>query len=127
MLSEKRKAQKRASYRRHKAAYIARATAWRKAHPEQCAQYAKTWRANNPKRAAFIEHRGNATRRGIEFQFTFEDWTEWWGEDFNKQGLGRDDLCMCRNGDEGAYELGNIYKATRSQNADDALRKRWGT
>ncbi|KKL52265.1 hypothetical protein LCGC14_2287250 [marine sediment metagenome] len=36
-----------------------------------------------------------------------------------KRGGRGGDLCMCRVGDDGPYTLGNIYKATHSQNMAD--------
>jgi hypothetical protein len=52
----------------------------------------------------------------VEFNLTFEEWVEWWGENFWRRGRKPGDLQMCRYGDEGAYELGNIYMATLEEN-----------
>lgn len=73
----------------------------------------------DPKRNAYREHRYNAAHRGIPFRFTFAQWVEWWGDDFDRRGrtLGR--LVMARRRDQGAYEPSNCYKATHTQNAND--------
>ena len=63
---------------------------------------------------------GNAMRsaqqRGIEWQFTFESWMEWWGDDFILRGPKADDLCMARNGDQGPYHPSNVQKKTNAEN-----------
>ena len=68
----------------------------------------------------YYNHKSRAKRRNIEFNKTFDEWINWWGEDFDKRGVTNGSLQMCRYNDEGPYELGNIYKATREQNLKDA-------
>lgn len=70
----------------------------------------------NPKLHAFYGQRHTSKQRGISFKLTFEEWRDWWGDDFELRGAGPFSLCMCRYGDRGAYELGNIYKATNQSN-----------
>ncbi len=73
----------------------------------------------HPVRSAFIAHRAHAKDRGIEFKFEFEAWVEWWGDDFELRGSKQpDELQMGRYGDEGAYEIGNVYKVSKSENSD---------
>lgn len=55
--------------------------------------------------------------RKIEWNLTFEEWFEWWGDDIHRRGKGKDDLVMARFGDVGPYSLDNIYKATFGENA----------
>ena len=64
--------------------------------------------------------RANAKGRNIEWQFTFESWLAWWGDDIVNRGLGKHQLVMCRKGDQGPYHPDNCYKASQSQNAKDA-------
>lgn len=66
---------------------------------------------------AYAKHKYRAKKYGIPFHFTFEEWFEWWGVDIDKRGNLKDSLCMCRKGDKGAYEIGNVYKDTRSNNS----------
>ncbi len=66
----------------------------------------------------------DSTARNIEFKLSLDEWYNWWlqqGVDKNYPSkLDKNTLCMCRYNDQGAYELGNIYCATLSQNQKDA-------
>lgn len=76
----------------------------------------RAWNLANPKQKAYLDQRACAKRRKIEFNLTFEEWVDFWGEDFRKRGIRRKDLHMCRYDDIGAYEVGNIYKDTQENN-----------
>lgn len=75
-------------------------------------------------------HRNNAYRRGIEFRFTLLRWHLWWmfeltqrGPDA-KRGRRKGEFMMCRIGDAGAYETGNVYCGTPADNMNEpACRK----
>jgi hypothetical protein len=112
-------------YEQHKEAYKARALVWAVKNPERRREIERKYREGSPRKVAYNNHKQNAKRRGTEFNMTFEEWNGWWGDDFDKRGTGADDLCMCRTNDEGPYELGNIYKATRSTNGAHGIAKRW--
>lgn len=80
-------------------------------------------------RMAFSVQRHNAGRRGIEWELTFEQWLEWWGDDIERRGVHPGDLQMQRIADAGPYALGNIKKGTPKQNAQTraaVLRNRQG-
>jgi hypothetical protein len=66
---------------------------------------------------------GNAVKsaalRGIEWQFTFESWMAWWGDDFHLRGPKGHNLCMARVGDTGPYSLNNVVKLTVSENVKE--------
>ena len=79
------------------------------------------WRAENPHRHAWITQRGNAKRRGIEFHFTYDEWVEWWGDDFDKRGRKADSLVMARHGDTGPYHPDNVKKITYGENTKEHL------
>jgi|DEB0MinimDraft_4_1074332.scaffolds.fasta_scaffold23367_4 ferredoxin-thioredoxin reductase catalytic subunit len=69
-------------------------------------------------------HRQTAKKRGIAFNFTFNEWYDWWlsnGIDKNTQTKDSSfkKMCMCRYNDQGAYEFGNVYCATQLQNIKD--------
>jgi hypothetical protein len=80
----------------------------------------------HPRAAAkrrYLDANYSANKRNIPFRFTFEEWDAWWivhgiDKNFPTQVIGSQ-LCMCRHGDTGAYELNNVYVATRSQNTRD--------
>lgn len=71
-------------------------------------------------RQKYNEQRARAKGRNIEWQFTFQSWLAWWGDDIVNRGLGKHQLVMCRKGDTGPYHPDNCYKASQSQNAIDA-------
>lgn len=72
----------------------------------------------------YREHKKGAGYRNIPFKLTFEEWYSWWlahGVDRNiPRANNGNTLCMCRYNDTGAYELGNIYCASKQQNTQDA-------
>lgn len=66
-------------------------------------------------RLKYARHKALAKFRNIAFNFTFEEWYDWWlsnGVDKNvkqQYRTDRDRKCMCRYGDVGAYEASNVY------------------
>lgn len=73
----------------------------------------------------FSRHRSQAKFRNIDFDFSFEEWYEWWlnhGVDKNVEVKWQGDkrLCMCRYGDKGGYEPSNVYCGTHAENASEA-------
>jgi len=75
--------------------------------------------------AAYVVQRNSAHRRGIDFNFTYEEWLAWWNQALAaigpeaKRGLRRGEYMMCRFGDIGVYESGNVYAGTSAQNQGD--------
>ena len=61
-----------------------------------------------------------AKKRGIEWQFTYDEWVDWWGDDIHKRGPYRGQLVMARYNDTGPYHPDNVFKTTCSQNVRDA-------
>ncbi|QHJ76797.1 MAG: hypothetical protein [Bacteriophage sp.] len=68
---------------------------------------------------AFKSQRRNAISRGVEWKFVFWDWWRVWMESgkWEFRGRGQCCYCMCRIGDSGAYEIGNVYIGTVSHNS----------
>ena len=66
----------------------------------------------------FISQRNGAKKRGIEFYLTLWEWWLIWKESgkYQKRGRCYGEYVMCRNMDEGAYEVGNVFIATCSDN-----------
>ena len=60
----------------------------------------------------------NALARGIQFLLSFEQWLAIWTESgkLDQRGRGADRFCMCRNGDVGPYEVGNVFIGTGREN-----------
>jgi hypothetical protein len=67
----------------------------------------------------------NAKQRGVEFKLTFADWYKWWIETghYSERGCKNGQYVMGRIGDQGAYELGNIYCCTTNENGSVAKSK----
>jgi hypothetical protein len=101
-------------------------------HLTDRAEYAAR-KALNLHPARYATQRQNARERGIEFRLTYAEWYGWWVAELAiagpgaKRGRSRGCLVMCRFGDAGAYELGNIYCGTHSENLREITRKGpWG-
>ena len=73
----------------------------------------------------FNVKKGHSIRRGIEWQFEFKEWYEWFlkhGIDKNipSAGLTANTGCLCRNNDTGPYHPSNVYFGTLAKNSSDA-------
>lgn len=70
---------------------------------------------------AYVQQRSNANTRGIEFKLTFDEWKQFWLDSgkWEQRGRGAEKYCMCRVGDSGAYELGNVFIALGRQNVSE--------
>jgi len=68
------------------------------------------------------KQRNQAKYRGIEWQFDYETWLEWWGEDIIKRGRTADSLVMARYDDNGPYSPDNCKKITQSENSKERQR-----
>lgn len=68
---------------------------------------------------AFVNQRSSADWRGIEWKLKLWDWWTIWDRSgkWDRRGRGSDEYVMCRFGDTGGYELGNVYIATVKHNA----------
>jgi hypothetical protein len=60
----------------------------------------------------------NATDRSIPFLLTYEEWLKVWNDSgkLEQRGRGADKFCMCRVGDLGSYEVGNVFIGTGREN-----------
>jgi hypothetical protein len=69
-------------------------------------------------RKKYTQHKSNATQRCIPFLLTLEEWTLIWLESgkWEQRGRGADKFCMCRKGDIGPYEVGNVFIGTGREN-----------
>jgi hypothetical protein len=68
----------------------------------------------------YYTQRRESIKRGIDFQFSFEDWIQWWGNDIVNRGRCKGQLVMARYKDQGPYHPDNVRKATCSENATEA-------
>ena len=58
-------------------------------------------------------------KRNIAWEFTFETWLAWWGDDIQNRGRGLGKLVQARIGDTGPYSPENCIKLTMEQNISD--------
>jgi hypothetical protein len=85
---------------------------------------------NSEEGKAFYLQRDRARSRGIEFNFTYEEWCRWWranlGPDwFSLRGCGKDKYVMARNGDKGPYAAWNVKCITLSENSREQSKQRY--
>ena len=111
MLAEKIRKQRNAEYNRNKY--------WRKTLEQRRAQHKRVYATPEGK---YNAQRRQALQRGIVWEFTFELWMSWWGDDFTKRGL--QGLIMSRQGDTGPYSPTNCVKITVAQNVLDGFKYR---
>ncbi len=69
-------------------------------------------------------HRHRAKRSGIKFQFSLDEWINWWIKNLGpqwlkKRGRGKNKYCMARIGDRGPYANDNVKCITNRQNASE--------
>lgn len=69
---------------------------------------------------AFMSQKAGAKSRGIGWELTFDQWMDFWGDDIDRRGQGRNNLQMQRFADAGPYALGNIRKGVPKQNGATA-------
>ena len=70
---------------------------------------------------AWSRQKNSAIKRGVGWDFTFEQWCAWWkcrlGTDwFSKRGRRKGQYVMARDGDTGPYEPWNVRCATVEEN-----------
>ncbi len=67
----------------------------------------------------YTRSKSDAKRRGIEFEFTFDEWKTWWFDTGKWELRGRKAGCfqMCRTNDVGPYSLANVYCDTIEANS----------
>ena len=65
----------------------------------------------------YAQHRQRAKTCKIPFTISFEDWWSLWEPHFEDYGTI---MVMCRTGDKGGYELGNVRIDTRGNNNREA-------
>jgi hypothetical protein len=61
-----------------------------------------------------------AKKRGIEWNFTYDSWLDWWGADIINRGRNKGQLVMARYGDIGPYHPDNVRKLPVEENIKEA-------
>ncbi len=106
-----------AYYKKNSARIKKNVSKYQKQHLENHRRSCQTYSARHPVKSSFFRQRAAAKKRGIEFRLTLEQFREFWGDKFWQRGKTADSLVCARYGDTGAYEIGNIYICTVSENS----------
>jgi len=75
----------------------------------------------DPYLKAYTQQKSNVRQRGLEMRLTFEEWKQIWLDSgyWEQRGRGSCSYCMMRKGDQGHYEIGNVFIGTNAQNVSD--------
>lgn len=65
-----------------------------------------------------------AKQRNIDWNFTYQSWIDWWGDDIANRGCRSGQLVMARNGDIGPYHPDNVSKKTCNENISEGNKGR---
>lgn len=68
-------------------------------------------------RRAYTNQRASAKGRGIAFEFTFEQWREWWQREWHQRGRNYKQFVMARRDQKGPYRPDNVICITQSQSS----------
>lgn len=104
----------------------------RTGHDERKLRALHKYRMNNPDKVpytktpkhAYSQHRSNAKARGIEWEFTFEEWWAMWEPHFWNRGNKKWMFHMCRYRDRGPYSPGNCRIDTIEENRKEYFEHR---
>ena len=91
------------------------------ANTEKVLAVARLWSHNFPHRRAYAEQITGARKRGIAWEFTFEEWWNCWWPHWQHRGRKGHELQMTRYGDIGPYSPANIKIVTANQNKHDRI------
>lgn len=74
---------------------------------------------SDPIKQKYFVHKAAAKRRGIPFSLSFSEWNDIWVNSgkWEMRGVGANKYCMCRVGDKGGYNKGNVYIDLFNNNA----------
>jgi len=74
----------------------------------------------NSYRKKYNNQKHFAKIRNIDWEFTYESWLEWWGDDIVNRGTKSGQLVMARNGDTGPYHPNNVRRVTSNENHSES-------
>ncbi len=71
---------------------------------------------------AFIDQRGNAAKRQIDFLMSYSEWLDVWTQSgkLSKRGSRKGCYVMSRYNDVGPYKVGNVFIQLHANNIKDA-------
>lgn len=71
-------------------------------------------------RRKYAAQKANSARRGIDWEFTFDEWCAIWEPRWAERGPHKGQLVMCRTHDRGPYRADNVRLDTPKSNAAEA-------
>lgn len=84
-------------------------------------EYRRGKRIDDPQeramRRAYTNQRSRAKGLGIAFEFTFEQWREWWQREWDQRGRNYKQFVMAGIDERGPFKPGNVKCITQSQNS----------
>lgn len=77
----------------------------------------------DPVKRKYGNQKLSAKRRGVEWQFTFEEWMRVWIDSgkWEMRGRGKGQYCMARHGDVGPYNTSNVSIILSQKNSSDGI------
>jgi len=66
----------------------------------------------------FAQQKGMASKRGIEWEISFQEWWALWKPYYLQRGHAGKGLEMCRIGDRGSYRTDNVFIASGLENRE---------
>ncbi len=78
-------------------------------------------RRNARIRSIYLNHKGGARRRGIDWEFNYPLWIRKWKESghWNERGRNGYEYVMARYGDKGPYSYNNTKIITQAENLSE--------
>ena len=71
-----------------------------------------------PYKRQYNMQKAAAKHRGVDFELTFEEWRDWWGDDVSKRGRNHPQaMVMALIDKTQGYKLGNIVKRTKGEHS----------
>jgi hypothetical protein len=70
----------------------------------------------------FLVHKNRSKSKGIDFEFTFDEWLSMWIDSghWHERGKCKGQYVMSRINDTGPYKIGNVYINTHANNIREA-------
>ena len=76
-------------------------------------------------RSRYRAHKGNAKKRGVVFELTFDEWVKIWIDSgrLQERGQRKGGYVMARFGDKGPYKIGNVKIIKAEENGREYMRR----
>ena len=89
-------------------------------HPSKGTPRPHTWKTGpdelrHKRYFIWLQQRNQAQYRREEWNLTFEQWLELWGDQIVNRGRKKDDLCMTRRDPLGPWDMDNAYIIERGK------------